>query len=479
MPDLPEAYASPLATRNASPAMSRIWSPAAKFTTWRKLWLALAEAQRELGLDVSEAQLAELRDNLDNIDLASAAAHEKRLRHDVMAHVHAYAEVAPAAGPILHLGATSQFVVCNAELLLIRDALTLVAEKLAAAIDRLGRFAEAHRALPTLGFTHYQPAQPTTVGKRCTLWIQDLAMALEEVEHRLGGLKFRGVKGTTGTQASFLALFDGDHAKVERLDELVTEKMGFDPAKRFPVTGQTYPRLLDALVGAALGAAAAAAAKLATDVRLLANRKEIEEPFGKSQIGSSAMAYKRNPMRCERICGLARFVVGMVQTPYVTASEQWMERTLDDSSCRRLTLPEPFLALDGVLDLLVSVADGLVVYPETIRRNLAAELPFMATENLLMAAVRAGGDRQALHEVIRVHSQAAALRVKSEAADNDLLERLRGEPAFAGLDLEAVLEPSAYVGRAPEQVDAFLAGVVEPIRSRYAGRLDAAAELRV
>ena len=483
MPDpptaLPEAYVSPLASRNASPAMQRIWSPAAKFSTWRRLWLALAEAEQELGLSITDAQLAEMRENLESIDLASAAAHEKRLRHDVMAHVHAFAEAAPAAGPIIHLGATSQFVVCNTELLLIRDALTLVAQKLAAAIDRLGRFAAEHRALPTLGFTHYQPAQPTTVGKRCTLWIQDLAIALGEVEHRLADLKFRGVKGTTGTQASFLSLFDGNHAKVERLDELVTQKMGFDPAKRFPVTGQTYPRLLDALVGAALGAAAAASAKFATDVRLLANRKELEEPFGKDQIGSSAMAYKRNPMRSERICGLARFVVGMVQTPFVTAGEQWFERTLDDSSCRRLTLPEPFLALDGVLDLVVSVADGIVVYPETIKRNLAAELPFMATENLLMAAVLAGGDRQELHEVIRVHSQAAAQRVKSEAADNDLLDRLKGEPAFRGLDLAAVLDPAAYVGRAPEQTDAFLEQVVGPVRERYAGSLDAAAELRV
>ena len=366
-PPLPETYVSPLAARNASPAMQRLWSPAAKFTTWRRLWLALAEAQQELGLEITDAQLAEMRANLENIDLASAAAHEKRLRHDVMAHVHAFAEAAPSAGAILHLGATSQFVVCNTELLLIRDALTLVAQKLGTAIDRLGRFAAEHRALPTLGFTHYQPAQPTTVGKRCTLWIQDLAMALEEVEHRLDILKFRGVKGTTGTQASFLSLFDGDHAKVERLDELVTEKMGFDPAKRFRVTGQTYPRLLDAQIGATLGLAAAASAKFATDVRLLANRKELEEPFERSQIGSSAMAYKRNPMRSERICGLSRFVVGMVQTPFVTASEQWFERTLDDSSCRRLTLPEPFLALDGVLDLVVSVADGLVVYPETIK----------------------------------------------------------------------------------------------------------------
>ncbi len=477
--DPASVYVSPLASRNASPAMQAIWSPRRKFGLWRELWLALAEAEQTLGLKITDAQLAELRANLDTVDLDAAAVYEKKLRHDVMAHVHALGDQAPAARGIIHLGATSQFVVCNAELVLLRDALTLIAGKLANAIDRLGRFAAEHRDRPTLGFTHYQPAQPTTVGKRATLWAQDLALALEDVEYRMSRLRFRGVKGTTGTQASFLALFEGDHAKVDKLDALVTEKMGFDPNDRFVVTGQTYPRLMDAQVGAALAGAAAAAAKCATDIRLLANRKEMEEPFEKSQIGSSAMAYKRNPMRSERICGLSRFVMGLVQTPFVTAAEQWFERTLDDSSCRRLTIPEPFLALDGVLDLLVNVTGGLVVYPETVKRNLAAELPFMATENLLMAAVQNGGDRQELHEVIREHSQAAAARVKGEAADNDLLDRLKGEPAFAGLDLEGVLDPAAFVGRAPEQVDAFIEQVVEPVRRRYAKVLGSEVQLRV
>ena len=441
-------YVSPLASRNASPAMRSIWSPARKFGLWRRLWLALAQAERELGIDISQAQLDELQANLDTVDLDAAAVYEKKLRHDVMAHVHALGDQAPTARPIIHLGATSQFVVCNAELVMLQEALALIAGKLASAIDRLGAFAAEHRDRPTLGFTHYQPAQPTTVGKRATIWAQDLALALEDIEYRQSRLRFRGVKGTTGTQASFLALFNGDHAKVDRLDELVTQAMGFDPEDRFAVTGQTYPRLMDAQVGAALAGAAAAAAKCATDIRLLANRKEMEEPFEASQIGSSAMAYKRNPMRSERICGLSRFVIGLVQTPFTTAAEQWFERTLDDSSCRRLTLPEPFLALDGVLDLLVNVTGGLVVYPETVKRNLAAELPFMASENLLMAAVKNGGDRQELHEVIREHSQAAAARVKGEAADNDLLDRLKSEPAFAGMDLEAVLDPAAFVGRA-------------------------------
>ena len=470
MPD-DSTYHSPLASRNASPAMQLIWSPRFKFTTWRRLWLALAQSQQQLGLAITDEQLNELREHLTDIDYDAAAAYEKKLRHDVMAHVHALGDVAPAARPIIHLGATSQFVVCNSELIMIREALTLTADKLATLIDRLGRFANQVRALPTLGFTHYQPAQPTTVGKRATLWAQDLAIALGEIEHRLATLRFRGVKGTTGTQASFLELFDGDHAKVEQLDQLVTEKMGWDPDMRFAVTGQTYPRLVDALVGSALSAVAAACMKMATDIRLLANRKELEEPFEKDQIGSSAMAYKRNPMRCERICGLSRFVIGLTQVPYTTAAEQWMERTLDDSSCRRLTLPEPFLALDGVLDIAINVASGLVVYEQTIASNLAKELPFMATENILMAAVQLGGDRQELHEVIRVHSQAAAQRVKAEGADNDLLDRLRSDANFKGIDLDNVLDASKYVGRSPEQVDAFIAEVVDPIRERYAEAL--------
>jgi adenylosuccinate lyase len=447
--------------------MQAVWSPRRKFTTWRKLWLALAEAQHELGLGVTEAQLAQMRERLEEIDFDAAAGYEKKLRHDVMAHVHAWGDLVPEARPIIHLGATSQFVNCNTELILLREALSIVAEKLATAIDRLAEFAVRYRALPTLGFTHYQPAQPTTVGKRAALWAYDLSLALEEIEHRRDTLRFRGVKGTTGTQASFLALFDNDAGKVEELDRRVTEKMGWSADRRFVVTGQTYPRVVDGMVGASLAAVAAATQKCATDIRLLANRKEMEEPFETDQIGSSAMAYKRNPMRCERICGLSRFVIGLTQTPFVTAGEQWFERTLDDSSVRRLTLPEPFLALDGVLDLLVNVAGGLVVYENTVTANLAAELPFMASENLMMAAVQRGGDRQELHEIIRTHSQAAAQRVKQEGRANDLLDRLRAEPAFDGVDLDAALEPSGFVGRAPEQVDAFVAEVVEPIRQRY------------
>lgn len=481
--DADQRYVSPLASRNASPRMQAVWSPRFRFSTWRRLWLALAEAERELGLDISEEQVAELRAHLEDIDYAKAAEYEKKLRHDVMAHVHTLGDIAPKARPIIHLGATSQYVNCNTELIQTRDALTIVAEKLAVAIDRLGKFAVQHKDLPTLGFTHFQPAQPTTVGKRAAGWAQDLALALEDVEHRLTSLRFRGVKGTTGTQASFLALFGGNtpqaHDKVEQLDQLVTEKMGWPADKRFVVTGQTYPRVVDGMVVASLASVASAAQKFATDVRLLANRKEIEEPFEKSQIGSSAMAYKRNPMRCERICGLSRFVIGMTQTPFVTAAEQWLERTLDDSSARRLTLPEPFLALDGVLELLVNVTSGMVVYEKTIAANLNAELPFMATENILMAAVQAGGDRQALHEVIRTHSQAAAQRVKAEGAANDLLDRLKEEPAFKDVDLGAALEPSQFVGRAPQQVDGFIAQVVEPIRKRYAQALSYEASLSV
>lgn len=464
-------YVSPLASRNASPAMQLIWSPRTKFTTWRKLWLALAQSEQELGIAITDAQLAELAAHLDDIDYDNAAVYEKKLRHDVMAHVHALGDVAPAARPIIHLGATSQFVVCNTELIQLRDALQLIANKLAVLIDKLGNFSTQYRDMPALGFTHYQPAQPTTVGKRATLWANELAMALEEVEHRLATLKFRGVKGTTGTQASFLALFDGDHDKVEKLDEKVTEKMGWPIDKRFAVTGQTYPRLLDAMVGAALGTAAAACMKMATDIRLLSNRLEMDEPFEKKQIGSSAMPYKRNPMRCERMCGLSRFVIGMVQTPFTTSAEQWMERTLDDSSCRRLTLPEPFLALDGVLDIAINVTSGLVVYEKMVAANLAKYLPFMATENIMMAAVRQGGDRQELHEVIREQAIEVATRVKEEGGDNDLLDRLAKQPGFAGVDLSDVLDASKYVGRAPEQVDSFIDQVVAPIRERYAQAL--------
>lgn len=478
-----DTYVSPLAARNASPQMQAIWSPRRKFTTWRKLWLALAEAEQQLGLDITDEQLAQMREHLDDIDFDVAATFEKKLRHDVMAHVHAFGEVAPAARPIIHLGATSQFVNCNTELLLIRDALILVARKLASAIDRLAVFAEKYRELPTLGFTHFQPAQPTTVGKRAALWAQDFVLALEEVEHRLASLRFRGVKGTTGTQASFLALFGGDtpeaHDKVDQLDQLVTEKAGWISDRRFAVTGQTYPRIIDGMVVSSLASVATAAQKFGSDMRLLANRKELEEPFEANQIGSSAMAYKRNPMRSERICGLSRFVIGMTQTPFVTAAEQWLERSLDDSSARRLTLPEPFLAIDGVLDLVVNVADGIVVYENTIAANLAAELPFMASENIMMAAVQRGADRQEVHEIIRTHSQAAAQRVKEQGEANDLLQRLTNEPMFDGIDLQDVLDARQYVGRAPQQVDQFAHEVVQPIRERYADFLTYAPDLKV
>ncbi len=486
MTDQADRYESPLASRNASPAMQAVWSPRRKFSTWRRLWLALAEAEKELGLAVSDAQIEELRAHLEDIDYAKAAEYEKKLRHDVMAHIHALGDVAPTARPIIHLGATSQYVNCNTELLQMRDGLQLVAVKLANAVDRLATFAAQYRSLPTLAFTHFQAAQPTTVGKRAATWAYDLALALEEVEHRRDTLRFRGAKGTTGTQASFLALFQGAgcddaeaHRRVEKLDRLIARKMGWDPDRRFVITGQTYPRMIDGLVIASLAGVAAAAQKFATDVRLLAHRKEIEEPFETTQVGSSAMAYKRNPMRSERICGLARFVIGMTSTPFTTAAEQWMERTLDDSSTRRLVLPEPFLAIDGVLDLVVNVASGLVVYEKTIAANIAAELPFMATENLLMAAVQKGADRQEVHEVIRKHSQAAAQRVKQEGASNDLIERLRGEKMFAGVDLNAALNPAQFVGRAPQQVDQFVEEIVEPIRRRYKDELGHKPELKV
>ncbi len=484
-----DRYQSPLATRNASPEMQAIWSPRRKFTTWRRLWLALAEAQQQLGLDITDAQIADLRAHLDDIDFKKAAVYERKFRHDVMAHVHAFGDVAPAARGIIHLGATSQFVNCNTELILLRDALTLVAGKTAAAIDALGSFAATYRDLPTLGFTHFQPAQPTTVGKRAALWAHDLAITLEEIEHRIESLRFRGVKGTTGTQASFLALFSDDpagahsspdaHDRVEKLDQLVTEKMGWSADRRYEITGQTYPRVVDGLVAASLASTAAVCQKFATDMRLLAHRQELEEPFEADQIGSSAMAYKRNPMRSERICGLSRFVIGLCATPFVTAAEQWLERTLDDSSTRRLTLPEPFLALDGALDLVINVASGIVVREHRIKANLAAQLPFMATENLMMAAVQAGADRQEVHELIRKHSIAAADRVKDQGRDNDLLDRLAAEPMFKGVDLAAALDPTRYIGRAPQQVDAFIHNTVTPIRQRYAAHLGQQPDLKV
>ena len=458
-------YQNPLIERYSSREMAVLWGPERRFKTWRSLWVALAESEKELGLPISDAQLTQLKEFQNELNLDIAADYERQLRHDVMAHVHAYGDQCPAAKAIIHLGATSCFVTDNADLILIRQALQLVALRLAATIDVLGRFASEYRALPCLAFTHFQPAQPTTVGKRCCLWTYDLVLDLHEIEHRLQQLCARSAKGTTGTQASFLELFDGDHAKVRELEKRVAEKLGFD--RTYAVTGQTYPRKLDSQLLDSLSGIAQSLHKTATDLRLLAGRKELEEPFEKQQIGSSAMAYKRNPMRSERICSLARFVMSLQSSPAMTLATQWMERTLDDSANRRLVLPQAFLAIDASLVLMQNVADGLVVYPKTIQRNLAAELPFMATENILMKAVAAGGDRQVLHERIRVHSQEAARRVKAEAEDNDLLDRLREDESFSRIDLDAAMNPLDFVGRAPEQVDEFIAEHVDPIRNRY------------
>lgn len=469
-----DIYENPLITRYASREMAALWSAQTKHSTWRKLWIALAECQQELGLRISDAQLNEMRAHVDDIDFAAAEKYENELRHDVMAHIHTWGDQCPLARPIMHLGATSCYVTDNSELIQIRDALLLLRRRLVQVIDQLGRFAEQYRALPCLGFTHMQPAQPTTVGKRATLWCWDLLLDLEEIEHRLKTLRFRGVKGTTGTQASFLSLFGGDHAKVEQLDQMVTARMGF--AQKHAVTGQTYSRKVDAQVMAVLSGIGQSCHKAGTDIRLLQHRKEVEEPFGSKQIGSSAMAYKRNPMRSERMCALARFAMSQQAASDATAATQWMERTLDDSAIRRLALPQAFLSIDACLILYRNITDGLVVYPKVIEKNLNSELPFMATEEILMAGVQAGGDRQELHEIIRVHSQAAAAQVKQEGRENDLLERLKTTAAFANVDMEGTLDARLYIGRAPEQVDQFLNEQVEPVRRRYSSDLSGSAE---
>ena len=472
-----DRYENPLVGRYASPAMSTLWGRQNRVATWRRLWVALAETEQDLGLPITDAQIACLREHVDTIDFAAAAARERQVRHDVMAHVHAFGLDCPQAKPILHWGATSCYVTDNTDLILLREALGLVARETAAAIDALGRFAAAHRALPTLGLTHYQPAQLTTVGKRACLWAYDLVLDLEDIERRRDGLCFRGAKGTTGTQASYLTLFGGDHDRVRRLDARVARKMGFD--RTYPVTGQTYSRKIDVQVLHALAGVGISAHKFGTDLRLLAGRKEIEEPFEKDQIGSSAMAYKRNPMRSERLCSLSRLAMSLSHTAEQTAAVQWMERTLDDSAARRVAIPEAFLAIDAVLVLMLNVVRGLVVYPQVIARHVTEELPFMATEDILMKAVQAGGDRQDLHERIRQHSQSAAAEVKQHGRDNDLLQRLRGDTAFDAVDLASALDPKAFVGRAPEQVDEFLAGQVEPIRRRYADALNLDDAVRV
>lgn len=460
-------YQNPLVERYASPEMSRIFSPATKFGTWRRLWLALAEAEQELGLPIGDEALDAMRSSLDDIDMDRAAEHERRLRHDVMAHVHHFGEVAPAARAVIHLGATSCFVTDNTELLQHREALRLVRRRLLPCVAALADFARAHRDLPTLGFTHFQPAQPTTVGKRATLWLQDLLLDLEELEFRLERLRFRGIRGATGTQASFLELFDGDGEKVERLNRRVAEKMGFE--RLYGVTGQTYPRKVDQALLSTLAGIAASASKFAHDIRLLQHLREVEEPFSESQIGSSAMAYKRNPMRSERITGLARHVIALTVDAGFTAATQWLERTLDDSAVRRIAIAEAYLATDAILQLVHNVAAGLVVRPAVIRRRLDQELPFLATEAILMHAVRGGGDRQSLHERIRQHSMTAAEAMKTEGGPNDLVRLIAGDDAF-GLtvdEITAMLEPARHIGRAPEQVDRFLTEEVEPVLERH------------
>jgi adenylosuccinate lyase len=472
-----DVYTSPLVERNASREMAELFGAQKKFGTWRRLWLELAKAQQKLGLDIKNSQIKQMARHLDNIDFKKAARYEKQFRHDVMAHVYTFADVAPKAEPIIHLGATSCYVGDNADLIIMREGLQIVAGKLAAVINLLGKFANKYRSVATLGFTHYQPAQLTTVGKRATLWCYEFVMDLQEIEHRLETLPFRGVKGTTGTQASFLALFDGNHSKVKQLDKAVAAAFGFK--KICAVTGQTYQRKIDALVVNTLASIAQSAHKMCNDIRLLANLKEIEEPFEQSQIGSSAMPYKRNPMRCERTTALSRFVLSLASSPQMTASEQWLERTLDDSANRRIVIPEAFLAVDGILEILINVADGLVVYPKVIEARVAAELPFMATENILMAAVKAGGNRQELHEKIRLHSHAAAAQVKMLGKSNDLVGRLKADIAFAKIDFEKVLNPDAYIGRAPQQVDEFIRDIVTPIRRKYKKELGRKVELNV
>lgn len=538
-----DTYTSPLSARNASPEMCRIWSPRHKFTTWRKIWLAVAEAQQACGLDISDEQIAEMRANLEvtDEDMEAAAKYERELRHDVMAHVHAWGDKCPKARAIIHLGCTSQDVVCNGDLIAQFEAISLLNQKIDRAVFSLGDTAKKWQLLPTLGFTHYQPAQPTTVGRRLAGWAFDLnsVMHLSLYEDMAEKPRLRGFRGATGTQASFLQLFAGDAEKVTRFEalavwnllqlfDLESDEMGsldeflglmnkfskpfYDVVEHamgeavrggfgdeaadqvqsediqqsdtdwteslyvkmntFELTGQTYPRFHDAQVLSTLATVASVLHKIATDIRLLSNRKEIDEPFGKSQIGSSAMPYKRNPMKCERICGLTRFVMNLVGNAYDTAATQWLERTLDDSSNRRLSLPEAFLALDGALDLMHTVASGLIVNEAMVKRNLMAELPFMATENIMMEAVKLGRDRQDVHEAIRVHAQAAGHRVKQEGLDNDLLDRLKSEPLLEGVDIDAHLDPMAYVGRSVEQTERFIREVVEPLRERYRDELE-------
>lgn len=464
-----DTYESPLSARYASKEMKYIFSPDKKFRTWRKLWIALAESEKELGLPITQEQIDELKAHADDINYEVAQEREKIVRHDVMSHVYAYGVQCPNAKGIIHLGATSCYVGDNTDIIIMTEGLNLIRNKLITVIRNLSKFADEYKALPTLAFTHFQPAQPTTVGKRATLWLQELLMDLEDVEYQLSKAKLLGSKGTTGTQASFLELFDGDHEKCKMLDHKIAEKMGYKAC--FPVSGQTYSRKLDSQFLNVLAGIAQSAAKFSNDIRLLQHLKEVEEPFEKNQIGSSAMAYKRNPMRSERIGSLSRYVMVDVLNGYFTTATQWFERTLDDSANKRLSIPEAFLAVDGILSLYANVADGLVVYPKVIEQRLRKELPFMATENIMMDAVKKrGADRQQLHEKIREHSMAASRVVKVEGGENDLLERIAADEAFGVTieELEKILKPENYTGRAKEQTEDFLNECIKPVLEKYA-----------
>ncbi len=474
-----DGYTSPLSQRYASKQMQYLFSQNKKFRTWRRLWIALAETEKELGLNISQEQIDELKAHQDDINYEDAMEREKAVRHDVMSHVYAYGLQCPKAKGIIHLGATSCYVGDNTDIIIMRDALVLVRSKVVNVIARLAAFAEKYKDVPTLAFTHFQPAQPTTVGKRATLWINEFMMDLEDINYVLSSLKLLGSKGTTGTQASFLELFDGDEEKVDRIDPMIAKKMGFDAC--YPVSGQTYSRKVDARVMNVVSQVACSAHKMSNDIRLLQHLKEVEEPFEKNQIGSSAMAYKRNPMRSERIASLARYVMVDAMNPAITSSVQWFERTLDDSANRRLSIAEGFLAVDGILDLCMNVTDGLQVYPKVIDRHLRAELPFMATENIMMDAVKAGGDRQEMHEKIRTLSMEAGRAVKEEGRDNNLLDLIAEDPAFPQTreELEAAMQPERYVGRAPRQVEKYLEEVVKPLLSAYTEELGMTAEISV
>ena len=472
-------YESPLNTRYASDEMKEIFSPDRKFKTWRRLWIALAKSEKALGLNITDEQIAEMEKFKDDINYDVAKKREKEVRHDVMSHVYAYGVQCPKAKAIIHLGATSCYVGDNTDIIIMTEGLKLIRKKLVNVIYRLKIFADEYKNLPTLGFTHFQPAQLTTVGKRACLWIQELLMDLEDVEYQLSKAKLLGSKGTTGTQASFLELFDGDHEKVKKLDEMITKEMGFDAY--FPVSGQTYSRKLDSQFLNVLSSIAQSAYKFSNDLRLLQHLKEVEEPFEKSQIGSSAMAYKRNPMRSERISSLARYVIANSINPAITASTQWFERTLDDSANKRISVPESFLAVDAILNIYLNVATGMVVYPKVIEQHILKELPFMATENIMMQAVKKGGDRQELHEKIRIHSMAAARVVKEEGKENDLIERIVNDESFnLNLDdIKAVLKPENFIGRAKEQTEEFLRDYVSPVLDKYKDVLGEEAELSV